>query len=55
MEIILITKPAISEHIWAASVRIARELDNIPPIISATMKNIQVIITYFNFLKALSP
>jgi len=52
IENILIRKPATSESMWAASVRMARELDMIPPIISTTMKPKQMTTTIIKRLKA---
>ena len=55
MEIILMRKPPMSEHMWAASVKMAKELDMTPPTISEIMKKMHIINTHLNFLKALSP
>jgi len=49
------TNPAISEAICAASVRIAKEPDMIPPIISVIMKKRHIKSTHFNLAMAVFP
>ena len=53
--IIFIKNPATSEHICAASVKIANEPDKIPPKISATIKNKQTLRTIVSFFIAFLP
>ena len=55
MENMLIMNPPTSESICAASVRIAKEPEMRPPIISTIMKAKQIMTTIANFLNALSP
>lgn len=55
METILIPKPPTSESIWAASVKIAKDPDIIPPVISTIINIKQIPTTIANFLNALLP
>ena len=55
IENMLIMKPPTSEHMWAASVKIASDPEKTPPRISAIIKNIQMIITHLSLLKAVLP